>query len=92
MATVRTALGDVASRVTTEGVKCAMPRCSTSMDLALVRKLAAVSARVLPHPAHRRSAEHLIATKAPALHSYGLDSSLSLRVLQNFDRSAQHAG
>lgn len=37
--------------------------------------------------ARPRSAEHLVATKALRCHSYGLDSSLSLRVLQYFDRT-----
>ena len=37
--------------------------------------------------ARRGSAEHLVATKALRMHGYGLDSSLPLRGLQNFDRA-----
>ena len=47
---------------------------------------AASKAALRAFTARRGSAEHPIATKALRLHSYGLDSSLSLRVLQNFDR------
>ena len=37
--------------------------------------------------ARRRSAEHLIATKALCLHSCGLDSHLTLSALRSYDRS-----
>ena len=49
VAAVRSALGDVASKVTARGVQCGMFGCGTAMGLATVRRLAEVSRRVLPH-------------------------------------------
>ena len=68
-----------------EAARAAAVAAQADAKTALLREALAreQAAGLAAREARRSSAEHLIATKA---HSYGLDSSLLLRVLQNFDR------